>query len=152
MNFLLLPSVWLVAGIVLALAELVIPGGVVIFLGLGCLVVAGAVSLGLVTSWVNALTLFFVSSLLLVISLRTLFMRFAGGDASRGNIVEILDDVGEEVPVIEMIGPGNEKGLIDYRGTHWQALGDGQSIKAGQMVSIFGRENVTYIVEPVQSA
>jgi membrane protein implicated in regulation of membrane protease activity len=151
MNILLLPYVWLVAGVVLVLAEIIIPGGVIIFLGLGCLVVAGAVALGIVTSGVNALTLFFVSSLFLVLTLRALFMRFAGGESSRGNINEILDDVGEEAPVIEAIGPGNSKGLIEYHGTRWQALGDGQLIEPGQHVRIVGRDNVVYIVELVQA-
>ena len=46
MTYLLLPTLWLIAGIVLILAELIIPGGVVVFLGFACLVVALAVVLG----------------------------------------------------------------------------------------------------------
>ncbi|MFT4798130.1 MAG: hypothetical protein ACJAYE_000467 [Candidatus Azotimanducaceae bacterium] len=143
------PSVWLVAGIVLMLAELIIPGGVVVFLGLAALVVAAAVNFGFVVTWVNALTLFFVTSLALVITLRAFFMRYAGGDFSRGNIIEILDDLGQRVPVVKTIGPGQHRGLIEYRGTRWKALGDGQKIEAGTEVQIVGQNNVTYIVEPL---
>jgi membrane protein implicated in regulation of membrane protease activity len=149
MTLLLNPSVWLVAGIVLILAELIIPGGIVVFLGLAALIVAGAVSFGFVMTWMNALTLFFVTSLALVITLRAFFMRYAGGDFSRGNIVEILDDLGQRVPVIKTIGPGQHRGLIDYNGTRWKALGDGQKIEAGSEVQIVGLSNVTYIVEPI---
>ena len=149
MTLLLNPSVWLVAGIVLILAELIIPGGIVVFLGLAALTVAGAVYLGFVVTWVNALTLFFVTSLALVISLRAFFIRYAGGDFSRGNIIEILDDLGQRVPVVKTIGPGQQRGLIDYNGTRWKALGDGQKIEAGTEVHIVGLSNVTYIVEPV---
>ena len=77
-------------------------------------------------------------------------MKYPGGDFSRGNVVEILDDVGEEAPVIAAIGPGQEKGKIDFRGTHWQALGDGSLIEAGKTVRIVGRDNVSYFVELVE--
>lgn len=150
MDFLTNPIVWLVFGGLLIVAELIIPGGVVVFLGLAGVIVAGAVGLGLITSWVNALTTFFVLSLALILSLRAFFMKYAGGDFSRGNIVEILDDVGEEAPVLEDIGPGQNKGTIDFRGTHWQALGDGSFIEAGKTVRIVGRDNVNYIVELVE--
>lgn len=150
MDILLNPLVWIVLGGILIVAELIIPGGVVVFLGLAAVLVAGAVGLGFITSWVNALTAFFVLSLALILGLRAFFMKYAGGDFSRGNIVEILDDIGEEVPVIEAIGPGQEKGRIDFRGTHWQALGDGSRIEAGQTVRIVGRDNVNYMVELVE--
>jgi len=149
MTVFLNPSVWLVAGIVLMLAELIVPGGIVVFLGLAALLVAGAVASGFVVTWVNALTLFFVASLALVITLRAFFMRYAGGDFSRGNIIEILDDLGQRVRVVKTIGPGQQRGLIDYNGTRWKALGDGQKIEAGAEVQIVGLSNVTYIVEPI---
>lgn len=149
MTLFLNPTVWLVAGIVLMLAELIIPGGIVVFLGLAAILVAAAVSFGFVETWVNALTLFFVTSLALVITLRAFFMRYAGGDFSRGNIIEILDDLGQRVSVVKTIGPGQHRGLIEYRGTRWKALGDGQKIDAGTEVQIVGLDNVTYVVEPI---
>lgn len=149
MDFLLNPIGWLIFGGILMLAELIIPGGVVVFLGLAGVLVAAALGIGLITSWVNALTAFFVLSLALVLGLRAFFMKYAGGDFSRGNVVEILDDIGEEVAVLKAIGPGQEKGKIDFRGTHWQALGDGSYIEPGKIVRIVGRDNVNYIVELV---
>ncbi len=147
MDILLNPYVWLGFGAFLMVAELIIPGGVVVFLGLAGVIIAGALGLGIITSWVNALTAFFVLSLGLILFLRAFFMKYAGGDFSRGNVVEILDDVGEHAPVIEAIGPGQEKGKIDFRGTQWQALSDGSRIEVGQTVRIVGRDNVSYIVE-----
>ena len=96
MDILLNPVVWLVLGGLLIVAELIIPGGVVVFLGVAGVLVAAAVGTGLITSWVHALTAFFVLSLGLILVLRAFFMKYAGGDFSRGNINEILDDVGEE--------------------------------------------------------
>ena len=70
MNFLLNPTAWLIIGALLMISELIVPGGIVFFLGAACAIVSGAIYFGLVTTWVDALTLFFVSSLFLIIALR----------------------------------------------------------------------------------
>lgn len=143
---------WLIAGLLLVFAEIVLPGGIVFFLGAGALVVALGIFLGIVTSWTGALTVYFVSSLLLILLLRGFVMRFVGGDSTRANTIEILDDVGELVKVVETIGPANNAGRIEFRGTEWQAVGDGSEIRAGENARIIARENVQYIVEKADDA
>jgi membrane protein implicated in regulation of membrane protease activity len=150
MEIILNPSGWIIAALVLMAAEFIVPGGIIFFLGAGCLVVAGALWLGLVTTWVNTLTLFFIASLALIISLRSFFTRFAGGDYSQANTQEIIDDLDEIAVVVELIGPGENVGTINFRGTTWRALGNGQEIAAGLKVKIVARDNITYIVEPAQ--
>ena len=59
--------------------ELIIPGGIIVFLGLGCFVVAGALFFGLVDNWFDVVTLFFVASFVLLLMLRMVFMRFFAG-------------------------------------------------------------------------
>ncbi|HIG43895.1 MAG: NfeD family protein [bacterium] len=147
MNFLLNPTYWIIAGILLAIAEMIIPGGIVVFMGVGCLVVALALWSGLVTTWVNVMTLFFVSTLVLIFMLRSFAMKFAGGDTSESNTIEILDEVGDQVEVVETIGPGNHAGRILHRGTQWAAMSDGSEIKPGETAKIIARENISYIVE-----
>ena len=147
MDFLLDPTYWLIAGFLLVIAEMIIPGGLVVFMGGGCLIVALALWLGLVTDWVNVMTLYFISTLALILMLRSFAMKFAGGDLSEGNTVEILDELGDRVEVIETIGPGNHHGRILYRGTQWSAMGDGSEIRPGEIAKIIARENVSYIVE-----
>lgn len=150
MEIILNPTGWIIAALVLMVAEFIVPGGIIFFLGAGCLVVAGALWLGLVTTWVNTLTLFFIASLALIISLRSFFTRFAGGDYSQANTEEIIDDLDEIAVVVELIGPGENVGTINFRGTTWRALGNGQEIAAGVKVKIVARDNITYIVEPAQ--
>lgn len=149
MNIALNPDYWLIAGVILLVAELILPGGIVMFLGAGCLIVALAVWSGLVSTWVGALTLFFITCILLIVTLRSFAMKFVGGDFSEGNTVEILDQVGELVRVVETIGPGNRPGRVDVRGTQWTALGDGRVLNPGEMVRIVSLQNVNYIVEKV---
>jgi len=150
MEIILDPTGWIIAALVLMVAEFIVPGGIIFFLGAGCLIVAGALWLGLVTTWVNTLTLFFIASLALIISLRSFFTRFAGGDYSQANTEEIIDDLDEIAVVVELIGPGENVGTINFRGTTWRALGNGQEIAAGVKVKIVARDNITYIVEPAQ--
>jgi membrane protein implicated in regulation of membrane protease activity len=150
MDIILNPTAWIIAALVLMAAEFIVPGGIIFFLGAGCLIVAGALWLGLVTTWVNTLTLFFISSLVLILSLRSFFTRFAGGDYSQANTEEIIDDLDEIAVVLEPIGPGEDVGAINFRGSTWRALGNGQKIATGAKVRIVARDNITYIVEPAQ--
>ncbi|MDA0791712.1 MAG: NfeD family protein [Proteobacteria bacterium] len=149
MDILLNPIGWLIIGAVAMIAELIIPGGVVFFLGAACVLVAGAIYFGLVTSWVSALTLFFISSLVLVVALRMVVSRFTEGDSTVANTDEILDDIDHFVPVIETIGPADRPGKVRFRGTSWHALGEGEEIPVGTTVRIVSRENISLLVEPV---
>lgn len=149
MDILMNPNFWLASGLILMFAELVIPGGVVVFLGGGGLVVALAIWFGLVSDWVSVLTLYFISSLGLIVGLRSLVMKYAGGDFSKSNTLEILDAFGEVVTVVDTIGPGEKSGRIQFRDTQWQALSDGGEILKGESARIIAIENVSYIVEKV---
>ncbi len=143
------PYTWIALAVLFALAEIIVPGGVIFFLGVSSVIVATSLWLGLVTSWINALSLFFISSLALIVSLRAVVSRFAEGDSSMANTEEILDEVDEIVEVLDTIGPGESVGTISFRGTSWRALGDGREIKEGAQARIVSRENTTYIVDPV---
>ena len=147
MNFLTDPLVWLVVAVVVMVSELIIPGGIVFFIGASCAVVATALYFGLIDTWVQALTLFFISSLVLVIALRAVVSRFAEGDSSVSNTDEILDEIDELVEVLETIGPADTAGLVRFRGSQWRALGDGAVLDAGSTARIVSRENITLLVE-----
>ena len=146
MDFLLNPIGWLIIGALFMLSELIIPGGIVFFLGAACVIVATAVYIGLVTTWMSALTLFFVSSLVLIIALRALVGRFVEGDSTVANTEEILDEVDELVEVTEAIGPADKAGAVKFHGTIWRALGEGEEIPAGSTARIVARENISLLV------
>ena len=61
MDFLISELTWVIVGVLFVLAELVVPGGIIVFLGLGGFVVAAALFAGLIDTWFDAVTLFFVS-------------------------------------------------------------------------------------------
>jgi membrane protein implicated in regulation of membrane protease activity len=151
MDFLLSSWFWLITGIVCIVAELVIPGGIIMFLGIAGLIVASALVFGLVETWTSVLTLWFISSLALVILLRSFAQKYVGGDTSVASTDEELDAFGELVDVVEDIGPGLHKGRVIFRDTEWDALGDGELIRAGELAKFVARDNICLIVAPTRA-
>ncbi len=143
---------WALVGIVLMLAELILPGGIVVFLGADCLVVAGAIWVGLVDGLAQSLTLWFISSIVLLLSFRQLTQRLVGGDSHVGNTDEELDLFNLPARVKETIGPGEKTGRVEFQGADWPALGDGSEIPAGTRVKIICRDNIALVVEPLDDS
>jgi inner membrane protein len=141
--------VWAGVGLVLMLAEIIVPGGIVILLGAACMLVAAALGLGLVEGLVQSLTLWFIASMVLLLSFRHLTQRLVGGDAHVGNTDEALDIYNQTALVKETIGPGEKKGRVVFQGADWPALGDGSQISVGTRVRIICRENIDLVVEPL---
>lgn len=137
-------KIWLCFGIVLMLAELVIPGAILVFLGMGALLVAGCLYFGLITSTVHSIILWFILSILLVGFLRSLFMKLMPGDVVIENTDEDLDAIGSVVEVSEKIYPHKE-GRIKFRGTSWIAISD-EEIAMGEKAIIKGRDGNKWVV------
>ncbi|QFU21065.1 NfeD family protein [Shewanella eurypsychrophilus] len=144
--------IWACLGVILMLAEIVIPGGIVILLGGACLAVAGALAVGLVDGIVQALTMWFIVSIVLLLSFRRVTQKLVGGDAHVDNTDEELDLYNQIALVKEAIGPAQKQGRIEFQGTEWSALGDGSEIAVGTQVRIICRDNIAFVVEPHERA
>lgn len=142
-------TVWVCLGIILMLAEIIIPGGIVILLGSACLIVAAASATGIIEGIAQSLTLWFIASMVLLLSFRHVTQQMVGGDSHVENTDEELDLYNQIAVVKEAIGPGQQTGRIHCLGSDWTALGDGTEIKAGSKVRIICRENIALVVEPL---
>ncbi|MDN3653731.1 NfeD family protein [Thalassotalea ponticola] len=138
---------WASVGVFLMVAELVVPGGILVFLGSAAVIIAALLQFGVIEHWVHAFTAWFIISIVLLLAFRNLGQSLVGGDSRIDNTDEELDVYGKQVPVIATIGPGNKKGRILLQGTEWSALGDGSEIKAGEVATIICRDNISYVVE-----
>ena len=147
MDFLLLFETWIILAVILAFAEMFIPGGILINMGIASLLVAFGVKFGWLDTWVFTLTVWFItaSSLLFLVYLFT--DKFISDDKSIDNVNEELDIYGKEVLVTEKIGPGTHAGRVAFQGTTWTALGDGSEIVAGSQATIVCKENISLVVE-----
>ena len=128
--------IWFLIGIVVMLAELVVPGFVIIFFGLGCLgaaVVAGFAS----NAYSFQLLAFLCVSLLSLISLRKMAIKiFVGRSAASKNDENENVSVGTRIKIDQDIEPGYES-RVRYRGTLWSAISEDR-IAAGGEAEIVG--------------
>ncbi len=137
-------TIFMIVGVVFIVSEFIIPGAVVIFLGLSAIIVGLLRYLGIVDSLVHSITWWFIISLALIILLRGVAQRFVGGEKEKSNTDEDVDAIGEVVVVVENISSGSE-GRVEFRGTTWGAISD-MTILKGTRVKIIGRDNLSWIV------
>lgn len=140
---------WMIFGLLLMGAELILPGAIVVFLGLAALFVSACLYFGLISGWVSSLTMWFISSLVLILALRNVAQKFVQGDVALQNTDEDLDAFGAEAKVIEDIRPGMA-GRIDFRGSSWKATCYEGHLEPGVVVQVLSREGMCWIVEAVE--
>jgi inner membrane protein len=131
--------IWFLLGIGLALLELFLPGFILLFFGIGCLLTAGALLLWDL-SLSQQLLFFIVTSVTSLLLLRKWMSRVFRGAASNQKGAD-FDDFphGVHVQVLKTITPA-EHGRIHYRGTAWYATAD-QTIESGSTVEILRYAN-----------
>ena len=142
-------SLWLSFGIFLTAIEFLVPGLVMVFVGLGSLTVALGMYLGYIDGIIPQFITFFISSIFYLLTLRFLVLRFVPTDSRKENIDEDEVVIGSIVELVVDIEPG-ELGRIEHSGSSWQARAEGdQTILKGEQVKITGRDNITWIVQKI---
>jgi len=136
------------AGFLLMLLETVIPGGVAFFLGVGGLTVAGLRAVGLLVDPLTAIVVWAFLSAGLTIALRPIALRYFGGTISIGLTDEDAEAMGQTVTVVEPVS-ADDAGRIRFRGATWDARTVEGRLPDGAEAKILYRDNLTWIVEPV---
>jgi len=147
MNYLLMVETWVILAIVLSLAEIIIPGGILLNLGIASIFVAIGIKFAILDTWSMVLTVWFIIATFLLFFLNYFTNKFFGGEQIIENVDEELDIFGKEVLVIDNIGPGKQMGRVKFQGTTWSALGDGSKITAGSHAKIVCKDNISLVVE-----
>lgn len=136
---------WLVLGFVLLIAEVMAPGVVAVFFGIGALVVGALAFFGVVESLPMQLLLFALISLVALFGLRKHFKRYLRGDVS--NQAKEGDDVselvGSRVKVLTDFHQGS--GTIQLNGAKWDAESD-EPLKAGDTAWIISNRGILLTV------
>lgn len=140
--------IWIVVGALLILLELLVPGAVVVFLGLAAIIVGVCRFLGLFADLSDAFVAWFILSLVLILLLRSLVRRFFPAETSFKSISDESDSYGQVVEVVERIGEKDPSGRIRYQGTSWSAVSRSGEIEQGAKARILCRENLVFVVEP----
>ena len=146
MNFTTVAWIWLYIGAFLMLAEIVSPGFVIFFFGLGAATVAvlkwAVPSLGLA----GQLAIFSVASVLYLVVLRRYMKKLFMGD-SEGTPGLKSEYVGRVGKVIETIRP-EVPGRIELGEVEWKATA-GERIDVGVEVKVVAQDNLTMRVEAI---
>jgi len=138
--------IWFVIGLILIILEFLIPGLITIFFGIGAWIVS-VICLFLDISLNLQLSIFLISSVLLLVSLRkwfkTLFTRKPGTGRAEDEVAD--EFIGRKAVVTEKITP-NRKGRVEFRGSYWTAESY-ETIPEGASVEILDKDNITLIVK-----
>jgi inner membrane protein len=137
--------VWFIIGLVLFLLELVLPGFVIFFFGVGawitailCLITEPGINLQVI--------IFAVTSVLSLLIFRKMIQKkFFYIREDRSDAVEDEFTGKEAVAKSDFGSDGN--GKVEFKGTSWKAESTSE-IKAGQTVVILEKENFKLKVEP----
>ena len=142
-------SLWLGSGIFLMAIEFLVPGLVMVFVGLGSLTVVFGMYFGYIDGILQQFITFFISSIIYLLTLRFLVLRFVPSVTRKENIDEDEEVIGSIVELVEDINSG-EFGRVEHSGSSWQARAEGdQTILKGEQVKIIGRDNITWIVQKI---
>ncbi|MEZ5000004.1 MAG: NfeD family protein [Bacteroidales bacterium] len=136
---------WFLLGLFLLLLELVLPGFVVIFFGLGawitallCLVANPGLDLQIIV--------FTVTSLLSLILLRRMLKnRFFSGETESPATLE--EEFINKVAVALTDIKKGDSGKVEFKGSTWTATSE-EEINKGDKVIVTGKESISLIVKP----
>ena len=129
--------------------EFLVPGLVMVFVGLGSLTVVFGMHFGYIDGILQQFTTFFISSIIYLLTLRFLVLRFVPSVTRKENIDEDEEVMGSIVEIVADINSG-EFGRVEHSGSSWQARAEGdQTILKGEQVKIIGRDNITWIVQKI---
>ena len=140
--------IFLIGGVLLLFFEVVVPGGVALFLGLGGIVVAALRFIGLLTDPFTAVIAWALLSAGLTVALRPVALRYFGGDSITGITDENAETMGQSVTVTEPVS-ADEPGRVRFRGAAWDARTMEGTLPKGAEARIVYRDNLTWVVEPV---
>ena len=137
-------NIWVIIGVVLLILEIFTTSFYAIFFGIGALVTALFVYLGLAEEVPTQVIIFALSSIVSLLFFRKRILELFTKNGSE--FKEIIDEyakVSKEIPL-------NGEGKVFYRGSDWIAYrADGKSIQEGTKVLIKKIDGIKLIVEEV---
>jgi membrane protein implicated in regulation of membrane protease activity len=141
---------WFIVGLVCIAAEVVLPGFIIVFFGVGAWVTAILNWFGLAQTLDAQLIVFVLATVLSLVLFRKKGKRYFEGKVSRrmGPGGDLEQFVNEQATVTDDIPAGGPGGKVEFHGTLWTATAPVE-IKKGTVVKVVRRENLTLHVQPM---
>lgn len=132
--------IWFLIGLVLIIAELMVPGVILVFIGVAAWIVAILAWCGVESFSIQMWVFGLVSIGLVVFARRYVKDWFRGSETTaEGHLDE--EFVGKIVTVLESIEPG-DFGKVELKGAQWIAFSE-VSLAAGSKAEVIARDNIT---------
>lgn len=148
-NFLTNEVVWFLAGLVLFLAELVLPGLILMFFGIGAWITA--LCCLLFNIGINSQLLVFLITSVASLALLRKVIRKHYIPALTNNTGDLEEDyIGKTATAISDFDQ-NGKGKISFKGSSWDAVAT-EPVLEGQLVIITRFESILLFVKPVATS
>ncbi len=141
--------VWLIVGLILIAAELVLPGFISMFLGMAAVIVSGLVWFGVVETPTAAFFAWVAASVVLVLTLRSTVTKMFPGETSVGSMDEDAQAKGSIVDVVKDVAFEHAEGQVNFRDSVWSARSVAAPIRKGGKARLVRRDNIVWFVEPV---
>jgi len=137
--------IWFILGVALMLLELVAPGLILIFFGIGAWITSATVLI--LDIGLNAqLLVFAISSITSLLSLRQSIKKRYMDVSQEGDDKLDHEFIGGKAVTLTPI-QNDRDGKVEYNGSQWEAISEFQ-IKANETVRIIGMKSIKLIVEP----
>ncbi len=140
--------IWFLIGVGFLVAEMMVPGFILVFFAAGCWIVAITVFFLAELALTTQITIFVVSSLVLLFTLRRYGLKTFKGE-SKIEVDAEFSTVGQKAVVTKAI-PQDGYGEIQLGGTFWRATAE-VAIDKDQRVVVLGQESgnaLVLIVKP----
>lgn len=141
--------IFLIGGAALMILETLVPGGVSFFLGFSGVLVGALRYFGILLDPGTSILTWLGTAIGLILLFRPLLMKYWGGESFFKLADEDFEAMDQIVEVVEPINDQDNSGRIKFQGISWQARSIQGELKAGQKAKIKYRDNVTWVVEPL---
>ncbi len=143
-------SYWFIIGLILAGLEIIMPGFVIIWFGIGALVVAVCAYLGLDNVTLQAI-IFCTVSLILTLSSRTIFKKYfikkSPGNKIKSSVEKTIGSIGIVETTINNV---ESQGRVLVNSENWAARSiDDSIIQAKEKVRVIKLDGIKLIVEKI---
>ncbi len=140
--------IWLIAGVLLILSEVVATSVIAVFFGISSIVVGILMYFGLLESATWQFTLFAGLSVALWVTARKQMAVWFKGDTddNRDKSNFVSDSIGETAVVLDAF---EGRGRVKLNGAHWDARCD-TPLESDQEVRVVRNESTILIVEPLK--
>lgn len=139
--------IWIISGVVLIVAEFILPGMVAVFLGSAAILVGLMIHYHLISGFAQTLGAWFALSTLLILTVRQIASNFFLSDSTNKYTEEDEAAIGQIVKVSEAIHSDSSKGRIRFQGTDWPARTLQGTLRKGSHAVIKYRDNISWVVE-----